>query len=109
MLEKAPHKFHDIHYHGTPPVAVGLFVTEPHLPIFNLDDAAVRDGHFKDIGREIFYAVGAGADGLAVDHPVLIPNLVRDVGIEIALSHFIPEPGLEDRGHGLDGQKEVDP
>jgi len=109
MLEKAPHKLHDIHYHGTPPVAVRLFISKKYLVIFDLDDAAVRDGHFKDIGREIFYAVGAGADGLAVDHPVLIPNLVRDVGIEIALSHFIPEPGLEDRGHGLYGQKKVDP
>jgi len=41
MLWKAPYKFHDIQYHGTPTIALGLFISKKELPVFDFNDAAV--------------------------------------------------------------------
>jgi len=41
MLEKAPHKFHDIQYHGSPTIASGLFISKKDIVVFDFNDATV--------------------------------------------------------------------
>ena len=80
MLKKAPDELHDIERHGPPSLAVRLSVPEIHPAVFDLDDAPVGDGHFKDVRGQIAEAVMAVGQGLAVDVEVFLPDAGIDVG-----------------------------
>ena len=41
MLKESPHELHDIQSHGSPPVAVRLFIPEEDLVVLDFDNAAV--------------------------------------------------------------------
>ena len=108
VLKKAAQKFHDIQGHGAPPVAFIFTVFEKDFSIFDFNDPAIRNSHFKHIGSEVFDTVFAGTDGLAVNDPLLIPDIGRDFVIKSVLFHNVAEFGLEDFRHGPDRQKKID-
>ena len=97
VLKKTAHKFHDIQGHGAPPVAVRFSVTEPHRAIFNLDDAAVRDGHLEYVRRQIPDRLLAVAHSLTVDNEVLLPHVWINILQQADTLELIPKFGFEDR------------
>jgi len=64
----------------------GGAITESDLILHHLDDAAVAEGDAKDVGGEILEGGAAIADGLAVNDPILLPHLRRDVCKEDSIS-----------------------
>ena len=74
--------------------------------VLDFQDAGVGDGHFKDIGGEVFEGL-AGRDGLGVDVPVDVPDLRRDLIGESCLYHLIAELGFKDFRESFDGEIEV--
>jgi hypothetical protein len=56
MLKKAVHELRHRKLHGAQPIALFMLVMEEHLAVFNLDHPAIRDGHPKDVGCQIFDA-----------------------------------------------------
>ncbi len=78
MLQIAAHKLHGIQCDGAPPITARLFVTEPHLATFNLDDAAIS--HFSE-------ALHINP-GYAEVHNNLGIALARKGRIEDAVVHF---------------------
>jgi len=109
MLEKASQELHNLQGHCSQAIAARFFVFEENPAVINFNDAAVGYGHFKDVGCKVFDAFCTGADCLAVDDPGLLPDIRADFGSKPALSHFVIEFCHKDFGHGLDGQKEVNP
>ena len=83
------------------------FVTEGDLIILHPDDAAVAEGDTKDVGGEILERGAAIADGLAVNDPVLLPHLCRDVRQALGLAQGIAELGPNELGERLDGEQEI--
>ena len=96
MLQKAMYERHDLKRHGAPTAAFLLFVLEKHLPVFDLDDATVGDGHPEDIRGQIFYGLCPGADHPTVHHPGLLPGIGADAGSKPALFHGMEKFCLKD-------------
>ena len=76
--------------------------------ILDVDDARVGDGDFEDVGGQVFEASFAGGYRLAVDVPVDVPDIGRDLIEKLGLFHQIAELGPEDFRERLDGEKEID-
>jgi len=75
--------------------------------VFDFQDARVGEGHFEDVGGEVFEASLRGRDGLGVDVPVDVPDFRRDLIEEAGFYHFIAELGSKDFAESLDRQIEV--
>jgi len=75
VLEEPAHKLHDIQSHGSPAAGFMFTVFEKDSSIFELYNTAVGNGDFKNIGSEVLETVLAGADGLTVNDPILIPDI----------------------------------
>ena len=75
MLQISADKLHDIQAHCAPPVGSGFFVFEADPAVFNVNDSIVGYGDLEDIRSQVLDAVLAGADGLAVDNEVFLPDL----------------------------------
>ena len=73
---------------------------------FDFQDARVGDGHFKDVGGEVFEGL-ARRDGLRVDVPIDLPDFRGDLIEECGLFHLLAELGSKDFGEGFDGEIEV--
>jgi len=108
VLEKTSDELDGIKGHDAPAVAVGLSVLEGNAMALDVDNAAVGDGHFEDVGSQILDAGVALPYSLAVDVPLHLPNLWRDEIKEAGFLHLIAEFSLEDSGKGFDRQIEVD-
>jgi hypothetical protein len=74
VLKEASDELHGIDGHGSPAVAVRFSVPEGNAVILDLEDAAVGDGHFEDIGGQVLDAGIAFTDCLGVDVPVSVPD-----------------------------------
>jgi hypothetical protein len=96
MLEESPDKFHDMEGHGSPPVAVRVFVAKGHDSILHFDNATVGDSHFEDIGSQVLYAGRTLCYCLAVDVPLRLPSLGRDLLEKTCRLHLVSELGSED-------------
>jgi hypothetical protein len=77
-----------------------LLVAQEDLVIFYLDDSAVRDGDSENVRRELLDARLGVPDRLAVNVPILLPNLGRDLGEKSGLFNPITELGAVDRREG---------
>ena len=78
MLEETPHELHDVQVHGSPAVGFRLLVFEKDSVILDFNIRLFDNGHFEDVGREVFNGMSTCAYGLTIYHPVLIPDLFRD-------------------------------
>ena len=54
-------------------ICAGFGVAEGDLPISQLEDTLVTDGHSEDVGSQILQGGRAIADRLAVNDPLLLP------------------------------------
>ena len=50
-------------------------VAKSHLPVFQLDQAAVADGNSENIRRQVFQGGATIAHRFAMHHPILLPDL----------------------------------
>jgi len=50
-------------------------IMKSNLVVLQLDQAAVADGHAKDIGSQVFQSCTPIAHRFAVHHPILLPDL----------------------------------
>jgi hypothetical protein len=107
VLEESADELHCAEGHGSPSIAVGLFVAEEYGIVFDLDDSVVGDGDPKDIGGEILDGVGAIPHSLGIDVPGDVPDFRGDLVQEAFLFHFIMELGPEEDGEGFDGEEEI--
>jgi hypothetical protein len=77
--------------------------------VHDFQDSRIGDGDSEDVGGKVFETCFAGTDGLGVDVPVELPDLLGNLIEETGLLHFIAELGFEDDGESSDGEIEVDP
>lgn len=98
VLEKAAQEFQRRKTHCFPLSGVGILVTEPHLVVFQGNDAVVGDGDPVDIAGEVgehLFRLFEGRPG--EDDPVLFPDLsgkgCRGKGLSCALHEDGPEDG----------------
>lgn len=85
----------------------GRAVAKSDPVIFEFDEAAVGDGDPEDVGSEILEGGAAIADRLAVDDPLLFPDISRDAEGEAESLKGMQEFGFEDPGEGFDREEEV--
>ena len=93
MLEEATDELQGVQGHGALTVAVGFAVAAGDLIVFDLDDAAVGNGHLKDLGGQVLDGALAGPDGLTVDVPLHGPDLGGDLPEQAGLGQEITELG----------------
>jgi hypothetical protein len=101
MLQKAADELGSVQADGSQAVAFGFAIAQEHPPVLDLDDSAVADGHFKHIGGKILQTGRRAPHGLAVDHPVCLPDIGRDQIIQPGSGDLIAELGGIDFRHGL--------
>ncbi len=80
VLEEAADELECGKAHDFADSRLGVGITKAHIVLADLDDTGVRDRGAEDIGCEIANAAGGCSYGLAVNVPVLLPELVRDKG-----------------------------
>ena len=108
VLEEAADELAGFERHGPPRGVIHLLVTERDLAVFDGEDAAVGDGDTVNVPSQVAQdVIGALDAGFAVDHPVLSPDLGRDLDVRQRLGQAVPEPGPEDRRQGLHGHQVV--
>ncbi len=108
MLQETADEFHDIEGQDSRSFTVRLAIANEHRAILDADDARVGDGDFEDVGSEILEARLAGGDRLAVDVPVDLPDLGRDLIEQLGCLYSIAELGSEDFGERFEGEVEID-
>ena len=108
MLQEAADELHDIEGQDSRAFTVRFAIANEHGAVLDTDDARVGDGDFEDVGSEIFERGIAGGYRLAVDVPVDLPDIGRDLIEEFCLFHQIAELGSEDFRERFDGEKEID-
>jgi len=84
-----------------------LFVRESDSALLQFTEAVVTEGDAKDARSEILESLYATANGLAMDHPVFVPDGGRDLSKEIGLFQGVTKLGAEDSGERFDGYQEV--
>ena len=89
MLEKATDELHHRESKSPPAVAAGFPVAEGDGSILHRNDAVVGYGHPKDIRGKVLEACFAGTNGLAVDDPIGLPDLIGDVIQQAGFFHFV--------------------
>jgi hypothetical protein len=79
MLEEPADELEGAESHGSPSMAVRLFVSEEYGIVFYLQDSVVGDGDAEDIGGEVLDRVRAVSHSLGVDVPGDVPDLGADL------------------------------
>ena len=108
MLQESADEFHDFEGEDSWPVTVRFAIANENGAVLDFDDARVGDRDFEDVGSQVFKTSFAGGYRLAVDVPVDLPDLGRDLIEEMRLFHQIAELGSKDFRERLDGEKEID-
>jgi len=88
-------------------VSGGLFVSESDLAIMEAAEAAVTEGHAKDVRGEILESGFTGADWFGMHDPVFAPDMGVDQGEQFGLFQFITKLGAEDWGESFDRDEKV--
>ena len=83
------------------------FVAEGDLVVLDLDDAAVAEGDAKDVGSKILEGRATVANRLAVNDPVLLPHVRRNVRKAISATQGVAELGAKEFGERLDREQEI--
>jgi len=60
-------------------IRITITISEDDLPVGDLQDVFVADGHPKDVRREVLQGLPAAAHRFDVDDPVLLPNDLGNV------------------------------
>jgi len=97
MLEEAAHKLKDVEAGGAWTGTAWFSVGEGDDAILQADDAPVGDGHFEDIGRQVFEGGGAMGGGLAVEVPWGGPDVWVDLFKLSSSVHLLFEESAVDR------------
>ena len=79
VLEEAANELECGKAHDLGGCGLGVGITKTLIALADLDDAGVRDRGAEDGRGEITNATGAGAYGLGVNVPVLLPELLVDL------------------------------
>ena len=76
-----------------------FLVLKSDLTVSELEQALVAEGDAKDVRGEVLESGGAGADCLAVNHPILVPdarvNRREQAALFQGVSHLGPEDDCE--------------
>jgi hypothetical protein len=107
MLEKPVDEFQSRESCPFPLISLGVFVAECDLIVFNAYNAVIGKGNAVNIGCQIFQSGGTIRKRFAVNHPVLFPEIRRNLFKEICFLERIPEHGPEDDRECFNGHKEV--
>ena len=95
MLQEPAHEFHRIQSHCAPSPAIGLFITENHIAVFEVNDTAIGDGHLEDIGGQVLDTVVTVGYGLAVDVKGFVPRAGINGIINPGSLELLPELGFK--------------
>ncbi len=106
MLQEAVDKGERRQFFELPFAGLGVLAAERDLPVVNGDDSAVGYGDPEEIAGQIDQGLAAGADVLAVDHPVFLPDMGRDQIEQAVPLQVVAELGPEDGGDQLDPDQE---
>lgn len=98
MLEEAMDELFSGERSGLDLLGGRFFVLKRDLPVAALAQAMVAERDAKDVGSKILASGEAGADCLAVNHPVLLPNAAGDRGAEAGLSQSRTKLAAEEEG-----------
>jgi hypothetical protein len=84
-------------------------VAECDLPMVQLEDTLVTDGHSKDVGSQILQGSHPITDRLTVNDPILLPGFRGNQGKEFCLLQSITELGPKEDGQWLDVNQKIFP
>src|SRR2546422_11363318 len=107
VLEEATDERFGRHLTGLELVSGRLFIYESDVPIFQLAQTVVANGHAKDVRGEILEGLLARADGFGVDYPIFAPDPGRYLSKQFSLLEGIAELGAEDARKRFDVDQEV--
>jgi hypothetical protein len=79
VLQEATDELDNIESQDPWTFTVGLAITNEHGAVVDINDPGIGDGDFEDVGGEILERGLTGADRLAVDVPVDVPDFGRDL------------------------------
>jgi hypothetical protein len=88
---------------------VGFGVAKCDLPMGQLEDTLVTDGHPKDVRSQILQGSHPIADRLTVNDPILLPGFRRYLGKQISLLQSITELGPKKDGQRFDMNQKIFP
>src|SRR5215216_61075 len=107
MLQEATHELFGGHSGKFDLLSGRVFVLESNAALIELDDALVGDGDTEDVRGEILEGGQATADRLRMNHPSLLPDLLRHLLEQITLAQLLAKLGSEDWGEGFDRHEEI--
>jgi len=108
VLEESPDEF--LSGHGTDIKLInriGILISKGHLPIMDIQDVSIGDGHAEDVRGEILQSRFTCANRFYVADPVLIPDGIRDELVQIGLFKCFPEISTDHPGQRLDMDEEI--
>ena len=101
MLKKSSDKFHGVKRHGFPCFLLTIFILKFNDLVFNAFDAVIGDGDAEDIPRKVSQRILPCSHSLAVDNPLLVPNVGIDFMEELSPLHGFSEFGFKDLCQGF--------
>jgi hypothetical protein len=106
MLQETPYEFIGSQSACPGFSAFGILVSESDLSIIQLEDTSIGERHTEDVGRKIFERPQSIAHRLAVNDPILRPDLLGDLVEPFCIPQCIPELGPKEDGQGFHREKE---
>jgi hypothetical protein len=91
---------------GFPGASGAVTVAEGDLTVLKVEDPPIGEGDAKDIGRQIFEGGFTDSDRLAVNDPLLSPDLGRNLPGQPRLLQSSAELGSKEAGQGFDVNEE---
>ena len=107
VLEKATDKLVSIDGSLLHLLGLRRGVAEGNRMVIDVDDATITDGDPIDIGCQVFEYGLSVTDGLDIDLPAPLPDLVRNVFEELGAAECVAQLGSIDDGRAGFGEEEV--
>jgi len=101
VLEEATDELLGGHRDGFHAAGLGITVAKRDMTVLERDDVSVADGDREDIRGQVLNGCLAAADGDDVHHPILFPEVRRDLIEKAGSFQQIAEFAAEDLGQGL--------
>jgi hypothetical protein len=107
MLKKSSDKLHWVKHHRSPFVLPSIFTSKLNGMVVKAFNTVIRNSYPKDVPGKIVQRVLPFPHGLAIDYPLMLPNVRIDFIKQLSLFHSIPELGFKNGGQRFCVNKQV--
>lgn len=108
VLKKTAHELEGLEFDGSPLAGLTVAIGPEEVAVGSDFDSSIAGGGFEDVTRQVAEGVFSGTSMLSADIPRLIPNAIRDHGVEIrvGLEETLSEESAKAGAEGLVMEKE---